>query len=620
MCLTFIQFARMSKISSHSFGQDGNGVVVDESVAIVPTLTTATRKAITGLVSTSTSSNFTVAPRQPSIETGATATAGTMTTDATSISSSKSESTLALLVPPGMIGGYRNQYLRFCSMVWYAKQQSIPQLLLPSILWSTTYKAVKNERFFYPIPMQLLFDVEHWNTYYPHLPRLVKSINATREDHHSNHTEVECWEDLDAPLGRALLDGRRSVWIEEVKRDANRSSVNDTSSLFFESPMTEMLLRTSGYLRPIANQSIDYYIGKRKDFRTVRKTDYSSQVQHCTNPKVVGGGIGAGTLWYMWTNNIRSKLLEESYTSHKKGTADFKLAYETGNLTKQNRSSVDEDADESPDSNLMTFISQALRPHQQWRDAAHQCIHHHLHTRRQRRHGEQEHKQSDSDDRDSGNAQILTTPPYLALHARVEVDMMVHKCGRLMEKNLTKIFDMVDSFISDYNNNNTEKQRILPLEGTFVAVSRNGMKLHTKNNEIQNIAENNWEILNIRSPQYHRDAGTPASEEGNEYTTPIIFECGETWMEKWYNSSNNMNGNKNQQSYDFYGSIVPSIINFYIGTQATVFVGVDKSSWSTDVWTTRYHLGKGHTNFRYTQDQGVIPVDNGGLPPPHNNC
>jgi hypothetical protein len=60
-------------------------------------------------------------------------------------------------------------------------------------------------------------------------------------------------------------------------------------------------------------------------------------------------------------------------------------------------------------------------------------------------------------------------------------------------------------------------------------------------------------------------------------------------------------------------------MNFYIATNATIFVGVARSSWSTDVWTTRYYQGKGATNFQYTPD-GIIPVPNGGLPAAHKNC
>jgi hypothetical protein len=61
------------------------------------------------------------------------------------------------------------------------------------------------------------------------------------------------------------------------------------------------------------------------------------------------------------------------------------------------------------------------------------------------------------------------------------------------------------------------------------------------------------------------------------------------------------------------------MINFHVATEASIFVGVRGSSYSTDIWTTRFHLGKGDSNYEYTPDS-IIQIDNGGLPPPHSNC
>jgi hypothetical protein len=37
------------------------------------------------------------------------------------------------------------------------------------------------------------------------------------------------------------------------------------------------------------------------------------------------------------------------------------------------------------------------------------------------------------------------------------------------------------------------------------------------------------------------------------------------------------------------------------------------------VWTTRYHQGKGDTNYEYTKS-GTRKIEDGGLPTPHINC
>ena len=75
---------------------------------------------------------------------------------------------------------------------------------------------------------------------------------------------------------------------------------------------------------------------------------------------------------------------------------------------------------------------------------------------------------------------------------------------------------------------------------------------------------------------------------------------------------------KHPNSLD-YGSLLQSVVNFYIATEATAFVGVRGSSYSTDIWTTRYHQGKGESNFEYTPE-GIVAMANGGLPPKHTNC
>eukprot|EP00957_Ditylum_brightwellii_P005215 398445-Ditylum_brightwellii.AAC.1 len=94
---------------------------------------------------------------------------------------------------------------------------------------------------------------------------------------------------------------------------------------------------------------------------------------------------------------------------------------------------------------------------------------------------------------------------------------------------------------------------------------------------------------------------------------PSYVTCGEEKMKEWYSSM------KDEIEYNYYGSLIPMVIDFYIATEAAVFIGVSNSSFSNDIWTTRYYQGKGNKNFQYTP-QGIIPVPNGGLPPPHGNC
>lgn len=188
--------------------------------------------------------------------------------------------------------------------------------------------------------------------------------------------------------------------------------------------------------------------------------------------------------------------------------------------------------------------------------------------------------------------------------------MMVHRCGKDAEKNLTKIFNMVDSFMEDYNAVRASEQQ---LQGIFVAVSRNNMRQSWKDDKVMAMSENNWNILNERSSSPNQNLTQEIYPMVTLSNTPPVFECGELWVDSWYKTQDDIQG-------DYFGSILPSLINFYIATQAEVFVGVDKSSWSADVWATRYRLGKGRTNFKYTPNQGIVPLANNGRPTTHFSC
>ena len=74
---------------------------------------------------------------------------------------------------PKFLGGYRNQHMRFVSFVNFAVQNSIPQILLPSIRWGVAQGEYKGRR---DVSFEYLFDVVHWNEQaeMAGLPRLVR--------------------------------------------------------------------------------------------------------------------------------------------------------------------------------------------------------------------------------------------------------------------------------------------------------------------------------------------------------------------------------------------------------------------------------------------------------------
>lgn len=447
------------------------------------------------------------------------------------------ERTLALLSPPGMVGGYRNQVIRLVSLVRHAKQSNISQLLLPTILFSTTYQGRSNKEFL-PIPMEEVFDVDHWNTFQSELPILIPSIQA-----------ADCWNATSNNATVRMLHG--GAYLDAMVKDYNES-IRTVEKFSFKSPMASSLLAKSSFVSPVVDINRALVTGELT-LQKPRKLDLTPLVEHCSHPYVYGGGWGAGRLWNDYTKMAKFDPTKDENT-----------------------------ADAIENSKLISLVShQALRPSEKWRAVAHRCIHHY-----------QQH---------SGSKKIA---PYVALHARVEVTMMNHRCGRNMEKNLTNIFSMVDSMAQTYNERNAIDDR---LEGIFVAVSRDGMLERTQNLYTQQMASENWKTLLARS--HSADSNMTSSPTHNQLP---YFECGESWMNHWYSAQADVPN-------DYYGSLVPSVLNFYTATQAAVFVGVAGSSWSTDVWTTRYYQGRGSQNFQYTPS-GIIRVPHNGLPPPHENC
>jgi hypothetical protein len=166
-----------------------------------------------------------------------------------------------------------------------------------------------------------------------------------------------------------------------------------------------------------------------------------------------------------------------------------------------------------------------------------------------------------------------------------------------------KIFHMVDAMIAEYNHNQSLSKEDNVVERVFLAFSRQGIEVAR--------GRNNPKIHSKEELLANENLHTLEARIGNADTARIV-ECGEGWMKHWYSTQDSIQDN-------YYGSLIPMVLNFYIATEATVFIGVSGSSWSTDVWTTRFYQGKGDRNYKYTSD-GIVALPNGGLPPPHSNC
>jgi hypothetical protein len=417
---------------------------------------------------------------------------------------SKPNTTLALLNPPGLMGGYRNQVIRLMGLVSYAAAHDYPYLYLPSVLWRTQMQQYPRNPW-YPIPMELIFDVDYWNSddFAGVLPKLVQEIDNS-----------DCWTTTDV--------------LPELD--------NLTATLH---PLQQASLQ-QGWLRPIANAT---QASIMDPFLQLRKADYLSPVKHCQHPVVYGGGTGAGVLW-------------NDYLGYR------------NNQTSNGR--LPNDVDQ--------HILRAIRPAPKWRALAESCLSTSVHTR------------------------DVSSVSYLALHARVELEMMTHNCGADMNWNLTDIFQQVTDYLR--SNHTTDDS----IHGVFVAVSRDGLQANISDGPYQKFRP--FVEENLATLDRHVGNGIMKGE-GLMNSRVSVFECGKRMMDRYYAID--------PQSI-YYGSLLEQVINFYIAVNAKVFVGVQRSSYSTDVWTTRYYMGRGSTNLQYTRNGRLEVVGNGGLPSPHKNC
>ena len=208
------------------------------------------------------------------------------------------------------------------------------------------------------------------------------------------------------------------------------------------------------------------------------------------------------------------------------------------------------------------YVLRALRPKKVWRDLSMSCV---------------------------------SSPKYVGLHMRMEQDMIGHKCGKHMEHNSTRLFAHIDEFLSSSN----EK-----IDTMVVATSRKEMEKENENNHFKAFLDENLKTLNhfTKINSTHALGGRQVS----------VLECGQGWVSRYFEE------NPEENAF-YYRYLLPMIVDFHILTEATIFIGVRNSSFSNDVWATRYHQGKGRFNYEYTPE-GIFPIENDGLPPPHADC
>eukprot|EP00537_Pseudo-nitzschia_pungens_P006507 CAMPEP_0172361028 /NCGR_PEP_ID=MMETSP1060-20121228/4930_1 /TAXON_ID=37318 /ORGANISM="Pseudo-nitzschia pungens, Strain cf. cingulata" /LENGTH=687 /DNA_ID=CAMNT_0013083165 /DNA_START=219 /DNA_END=2282 /DNA_ORIENTATION=- len=585
-------------------------------------------------------------------------------------------------------------------------------------------------RLFWPVPFEEMFDVEHWNSLHHRskLPLLVNSLRRTEDNGQNNgqnKTTDVCWNphNNETIISRASI--RNNPRYNTTFHDTHLPLL--TQRMLFDTPDNnnnnnnpsdddddDGTKRPSFLLDVLQSQAVEFLVGK--SMQRFHRINFAAETQHCKHPIVVAN---MQQLWNaFYSLKLRSPEVvgstaplvgndgdggddddeeEKAQRRHRRlqeaennGGGDGDNAPEAKKNTddkpeaEKNNDGGGDNAPESKtetttkndpvrlsDTLLQKSMFEALVPAQPWRRLADKCTTLQMEAAAA--------ASAELSDRLSSSSSSRSRGRYIALHPRIEPEMMLHRCSRDMEKNFTRILENVDRFVDEYNranlmnsnnNNNNNKtdssssgssssssarhKRNGPLRGMFVAVSRKELVTEWGRGT-EELAKENYGLLNERSTSYDKN-GTqlfssmlaspgPQTATANAFSSPSIplFECGEDWVEHaFYNNKTfqaelfslpkagvfyeryvAQSKDSAGQSFlplpnNYYGDLLPAVMNFWLAVKADIFVGVMRSTWSNDVWTERYYKGKGDGNYEHIKDRGVVKIGNGGLPQVHN--
>lgn len=175
--------------------------------------------------------------------------------------------------------------------------------------------------------------------------------------------------------------------------------------------------------------------------------------------------------------------------------------------------------------------------------------------------------------------------PYGALHARIEPDMQKHTyCTHLKVRRLSDIIGFVEAHLPNPG-----------FDRLFIATNRPLLEAEVSKFNPDNViaADNLRELNRIR-------------DEGMWNGTVAVFEAGSSYM----------------RSSDVYGSyfgIAGAVMDYFLALQASVFIGTEVSSFSTDVIQSRFYRSE-FRNYHYRPDGLRLAVAEGETQPPRFAC
>ena len=434
-----------------------------------------------------------------------------------------------VLFDPHFLGGFRNQHMRFVAFVAFAVEHNISQILLPSLRWSDNVNKSKS------LQHDVLFDVPYWNSRAESvgLPLLVNydadSLEGIIHTNQGNHTSVAT---VPVPCFNET-SGLYSGIDESLLRrpGVNLRRVN-TYAMIGQGEVYSHCLRTlgeNGENNPDKIKEI-----ARQDINSTKVYRFTYLIPH--------GGLlgGSGRLWHEYSA-LQSNRGKASMPTLVDGE-EFAMIY----------------PEHVP---VEKAVYDLLRPSQHLQKSITDSI-----NRAVQNHTQQNDHQ----------------PRLLALHPRIEQEMLGHRCNKHMESNITRLLDHIQTFTPFHDGNNSNSYRF---DSVFMAVSKEGVeKESNKGGHIGEIINHNRLALR----QFRKVGlfnGIPLFESGTESAAKIQLPMI---------SNNNASSATNFVSVVDLGVIelVASIIDFFTAVSADIFVGVKGSTFSTDVSSVRYYQHK----------------------------
>eukprot|EP01082_Thalassiosira_pseudonana_P007036 g15044.t1 g15044 contig21:434327-435949(-) len=417
---------------------------------------------------------------------------------------------------PHFLGGFRNQHMRFVAFVNYAVQNNINQILLPSLRWGDAHSKGKSMRHEY------LFDVQYWNerAISKGLPLLVRYDANVLEGKSMSGNGTQQYEEHHVFPCWNATSGLYSGFDESILRSdkINMRRIDTLSEIGKDNPT---LFHCRGELSSDA------------------ESNHSTIIRSFMHLVPYGGGTGAGRLW-----NEYGRL----QGSRKSASETIVVNNQTMNVYPEH----------GP---VEKAIFQLLRPTDRIQSTLEEAL------------------RTAATTNSTKSLSSTQVPRVLALHPRVEQEMLTHRCSRFMESNLTTVFERLRTFPGFQDG---EKSRVYNFDLVFVAISKGQLEKKLDNGirpPLLDIMNGNLAALTNARRHGLFGIGIPIFESGVETASKLWFE--DRHHDKLIHTF----------TADSLGvtELVASVINFFTAVKSDIFVGVRGSSYSTDVFSARYY-------------------------------